>query len=230
MPSDVAAEVIANTPLSDDYNVLALAAPAIAVAAAAGPVRDGEGGDRPRPAAAPAVLRVRDPSRRERRTDGLLAAEQAHRPVDRACSTRRGPASGSACLGPLGRPFTMVEPPTEAWMVAGGVGLAPFAALAEGLVARGVKHDVVLRRPPRLRAVLSGHVPEPRREAGAGDRRRHRRRPRTDRRAARSRSSRPAAPGDPRDVVRLRPGRACWRRPPHGREMTPGPVRSRSSA
>jgi hypothetical protein len=36
MPSDVAAEVIANTPLSDDYNVLALAAPAIAAAAAPG--------------------------------------------------------------------------------------------------------------------------------------------------------------------------------------------------
>ena len=34
MPVDVAAEVIANTPLSSDYNVLALAAPSIAEAAA----------------------------------------------------------------------------------------------------------------------------------------------------------------------------------------------------
>ena len=33
---DVTAEVIANTPLSSDYNVLALRAPAIAVAAAPG--------------------------------------------------------------------------------------------------------------------------------------------------------------------------------------------------
>ena len=36
MPIDVAAEVIANRPLSSDYNVLALAAPAIAAAAAPG--------------------------------------------------------------------------------------------------------------------------------------------------------------------------------------------------
>jgi dihydroorotate dehydrogenase electron transfer subunit len=48
------------------------------------------------------------------------------------------PGERIACLGPLGRPFTLVEPPVEAWMVAGGVGLAPFAALAETLVANGV--------------------------------------------------------------------------------------------
>ena len=43
-----------------------------------------------------------------------------------------------ACLGPLGRPFSLVDPDTEAWMVAGGVGLAPFATLAEALGAKGV--------------------------------------------------------------------------------------------
>jgi dihydroorotate dehydrogenase electron transfer subunit len=43
------------------------------------------------------------------------------------------------CLGPLGRPFTVVDPPGDAWMVAGGVGLAPFATLAQALHARGVK-------------------------------------------------------------------------------------------
>ncbi len=37
------------------------------------------------------------------------------------------------CLGPLGHPFSFVDPPTEAWMVAGGVGLAPFATLAKRL-------------------------------------------------------------------------------------------------
>jgi dihydroorotate dehydrogenase electron transfer subunit len=41
------------------------------------------------------------------------------------------------CVGPLGRPFVPVDPPAEAWMVAGGVGLAPFASLAEALVERG---------------------------------------------------------------------------------------------
>src|SRR6185436_10735455 len=40
---------------------------------------------------------------------------------------------------PLGRPFELVDPPAEAWMVAGGVGLAPFATLAEALLARGTK-------------------------------------------------------------------------------------------
>jgi dihydroorotate dehydrogenase electron transfer subunit len=44
-----------------------------------------------------------------------------------------------SCLGPLGKPFELVEPPAEAWMVAGGVGLAPFATLGEALVARGTK-------------------------------------------------------------------------------------------
>ena len=38
----------------------------------------------------------------------------------------------------LGRPFTIVDRPVEAWMVAGGVGLAPFAALAGALRARDV--------------------------------------------------------------------------------------------
>ena len=44
-----------------------------------------------------------------------------------------------SCLGPLGRPFTPVDPPAEGWMVAGGVGLAPFATLAEALIERGTK-------------------------------------------------------------------------------------------
>jgi dihydroorotate dehydrogenase electron transfer subunit len=41
------------------------------------------------------------------------------------------------CLGPLGRPFTLAAAPVNAWMVAGGVGLAPFATLAEALHASG---------------------------------------------------------------------------------------------
>ena len=67
MPIDVAAEVIANRPLSSDYNVLALAAPAIAAAAAPGQFVMLKAGARHRPAAAPAVLRVRSAARRERR-------------------------------------------------------------------------------------------------------------------------------------------------------------------
>jgi len=45
------------------------------------------------------------------------------------------PGNVVSCLGPLGLPFTPVTAPVEAWMVAGGVGLAPFATLAESLAA-----------------------------------------------------------------------------------------------
>ena len=46
------------------------------------------------------------------------------------------PGDRLPCLGPLGQPFVPVDPPEAAWLVAGGVGLAPFATLAEALVAR----------------------------------------------------------------------------------------------
>src|SRR5256885_448222 len=52
------------------------------------------------------------------------------------------PGRAIPCLGPLGRPFSLVDPPTDAWMVAGGVGLAPFATLAEALAARGVRQTL----------------------------------------------------------------------------------------
>jgi dihydroorotate dehydrogenase electron transfer subunit len=45
------------------------------------------------------------------------------------------PGDVVSCLGPLGIPFKPVAAPVEAWMVAGGVGLAPFATLAEALAA-----------------------------------------------------------------------------------------------
>ena len=47
------------------------------------------------------------------------------------------PGERVACLGPLGRPFT-TETADHAWMVAGGVGLAPFATLAESLARAGM--------------------------------------------------------------------------------------------
>jgi dihydroorotate dehydrogenase electron transfer subunit len=48
------------------------------------------------------------------------------------------PGRPFACLGPLGRPWPLIDPPMTAFMVAGGVGLAPFATLAEELAARRV--------------------------------------------------------------------------------------------
>src|SRR4051812_44948323 len=132
MAFDVSAEVIANRPLSDDYNVLSLAAPSIAAAAAPGQfvmVKAANGHDPMlrRPFSVFEVLRDSSAvpigisllNKRVGVSTSLLYALQ--------------PGHAVACLGPLGRPFTVVEPPYEAWMVAGGVGLAPFAALAEAL-------------------------------------------------------------------------------------------------
>lgn len=138
MPSDVAAEVIANTPLSDDYNVLALSAPSIAAAAAPGQfvmVKAATGHDPllRRPFSVFEILRDAHGS-----VTGLSLLNKRVG-VSTALLYAAQPGQRVACLGPLGRPFTLVDPPTEAWMVAGGVGLAPFAALAGQLVTGGVK-------------------------------------------------------------------------------------------
>jgi dihydroorotate dehydrogenase electron transfer subunit len=137
MPADVAAEVIANRPLSSVYNVLTLAAPSIAAAAAPGQfvmIRPGVGFD-------PLLRRPFSVFEIVRDSEGAAAALTI-------LSKRIGPSTAliydarpgqrMGCLGPLGRPFSIVEPPAEGWMIAGGVGLAPFATLADALRARGV--------------------------------------------------------------------------------------------
>jgi dihydroorotate dehydrogenase electron transfer subunit len=131
MPVDVEARVIRNTRLSPDYNVIALAAPEIAAAVAPGQfamVKPGRGHD-------PLLRRpfsVFEVLRHNGRVEGLTLL-----------SKRIGVTTGLlfdavegdivSCLGPLGRPFEIVGPPRRAWMVAGGVGLAPFATLTEAL-------------------------------------------------------------------------------------------------
>jgi dihydroorotate dehydrogenase electron transfer subunit len=135
MPVDVDAAVISNTRLSDDYSVLALAAPAIAASALPGQfvmLKTSRGMDPllRRPFSIYETLRGADgaPSgitilnKRVGKGTGLLFEME--------------PGARLECLGPLGRPFEPVDPPTEAWMVAGGVGLAPFVSLAEALRAR----------------------------------------------------------------------------------------------
>ena len=169
MPVDVSAEVLANTPLSSDYNVLALAAPAIAAAAAPGQfvmVKVARGHD-------PLLRRpfsIFEVLRDARGVPSGISLLNKRIGVSTDLIYRAAAGTPVACLGPLGRPFLVVDPPTEAWMVAGGVGLAPFAALADS-VARSRRPDhVVLRRPPRRGAFLSGPVPNARRRARAHDR------------------------------------------------------------
>ena len=138
MPFDVQATVTANTALSRDYNVLALAAPRVADAAIPGQflmVKAAAGHD-------PLL-------RRPFSVFEILRNASGHATGVSILVKRIGVSTGLlydanvgdtvACLGPLGQPFTLVDAPAEGWMVAGGVGLAPFWTLAEALVARGVK-------------------------------------------------------------------------------------------
>jgi dihydroorotate dehydrogenase electron transfer subunit len=137
MLRDVEARVIRNTRLSPDYNVIALAAPDIAAATQPGQfvmVKSGRGGDPllRRPFSVFEVLRSNN------RVDGLTLLSKRIGVTTRLLF-EAVEGDTISCLGPLGRPFELVDPPAEAWMVAGGVGLAPFATLGEALLARGTK-------------------------------------------------------------------------------------------
>jgi dihydroorotate dehydrogenase electron transfer subunit len=138
MPLDVEAEVIANRHLSSDYNVLELAAPEIAVQVEPGQFVM----VKPRGQQDPLLRRpfsvfqiLRDGGR------GVIGLSLLSKRI--GVSTRRlfeaQPGDRILCLGPLGKPFVPVNPPHDAWMVAGGVGLAPFATLAEALTQRGTR-------------------------------------------------------------------------------------------
>jgi dihydroorotate dehydrogenase electron transfer subunit len=137
MPLDEAAEVIANRTLSEGFSVLALAAPAIAAAAAPGQfvMVKARGGHDPllrRPFSVFEILRDGG--------NGPIGISLLNKSVGAATRLlyEARPGQRVQCLGPLGRSFALVEPPVDAWMVAGGVGLAPFATLAQALRARGV--------------------------------------------------------------------------------------------
>jgi dihydroorotate dehydrogenase electron transfer subunit len=129
---DVEAGVIENRRLSADYNVLVLDAPQIAAAA------------RPGQFVMLKVTRAADPLlRRPFSVFEVLRNDQGAHAGLSILNKRTGtgtrllydaePGTTLGCLGPLGRPFNPVEPPAEAWMVAGGVGLAPFVTLATRL-------------------------------------------------------------------------------------------------
>ena len=137
MPLDIEARVIQNARLSPDYNVITLAAPEIAAATQPGQfvmVKPGHGHDPllRRPFSVFEVVRSGD------RVEGLsLLSKRIGVTTRLLFDAVEGDVV--SCLGPLGRPFETVLPPTEAWMVAGGVGLAPFAILTEALQQRGVR-------------------------------------------------------------------------------------------
>jgi dihydroorotate dehydrogenase electron transfer subunit len=135
MPIEVLALVTANTRLSADYNVIELAAPAIAQTSEPGQfvmVKAADGLDPLLRRPFSIFERLRD-ARGD--VSGLsLLNKRVGQGTSRLYAAREGDLV--SVLGPLGRPFVPVDPPGQAWLVAGGVGLAPFATLAEALAER----------------------------------------------------------------------------------------------
>ncbi len=138
MPVDIDAAVIANRRLSADYNVLSLAAPEIAAAARPGQfvMIKTSGGQDPllrRPFSIFEILVDGD--------NAPIGISIFNKRVGAGTTLLSRVETGARLplLGPLGRPFEPVDPPAEAWMVAGGVGLAPFVTLAAALAARGTR-------------------------------------------------------------------------------------------
>ena len=133
---DLDAEVVSNTRLSPEYNVIRLNAPEIASRALPGQfvmVRPQIGLDPllRRPFSIFEILR----DDRGRPSGLSLLNKQVGAGTGRLY--RADPGDRIGCLGPLGKPFVPVSPPEDAWLVAGGVGLAPFATLAEALAELG---------------------------------------------------------------------------------------------
>jgi dihydroorotate dehydrogenase electron transfer subunit len=135
MPFDVDAGVLANNRLSSAYNVLSLAAPEIARALKPGQfvmVKPTQGLEPllRRPFSVFEILRDG--------TNEPIGVSLLNKRVGVGTNMLYDAEVGVrvGCVGPLGRPFVPVDPPAEAWMVAGGVGLAPFASLAEALAER----------------------------------------------------------------------------------------------
>jgi dihydroorotate dehydrogenase electron transfer subunit len=132
MPVDLDAAVVTNTRLSSDYNVIAFAAPAIASLAAPGQfvmVKPARGTD-------PLLRRPFSIFEIVRSGTGEITGFSI---LNKRIGVGTGhlyevePGARLAVLGPLGRAFEPIAPPNHAWMVAGGVGLAPFLTLAAAL-------------------------------------------------------------------------------------------------
>lgn len=135
---DVDARVARNDRLSADYNVLSFDAPEIAAHAKPGQfvmVQPSRGLDPllRRPFSIFEVQRdpAGDPSGFSIFNKRIGAGTSLLATVEEGARLR--------CLGPLGKPFVPVTPPAEAWIVAGGVGLAAFVTLAEALRASGTR-------------------------------------------------------------------------------------------
>jgi dihydroorotate dehydrogenase electron transfer subunit len=133
---DVEAAVVRNRRLSEHYSVLVLDAPAIAAAAQPGQfvmLKPSRGTD-PLLRRPFSIFEILPNGSGEPAAISILNKRCG---VGTALLYDAEPGALIGCLGPLGRPFEAAAPPAEAWMVAGGVGLAPFATLAARLQELG---------------------------------------------------------------------------------------------
>jgi dihydroorotate dehydrogenase electron transfer subunit len=135
---DVKAAVLENRRLSEHYSVLVLHAPPIAAAAQPGQfvmLKPARGSD-------PLLRRPFSVFEIVRDADGeptAISILNKRAGVGTQLLYDVEPGMTIACLGPLGTPFEPVAPPAEAWLVAGGVGLAPFITLATRLREIGTR-------------------------------------------------------------------------------------------
>ena len=136
MLADVNATVLENRRLSETYSVLVLDAPQIAAAVQPGQF------------VMLKATRSTDPLLRRPFSVFEVIRDAGGAPSAVSILNKRSgvgtsllydvePGAMIGCLGPLGRPFEAVARPAEAWMVAGGVGLAPFLTLAGRLQQLG---------------------------------------------------------------------------------------------
>jgi dihydroorotate dehydrogenase electron transfer subunit len=138
MRVDVDAIVRTNRRLSRDFNVVALEAPVIASQAEPGQfvmVKTS-------PGLTPLLRRpysLFEILRDSRGTPTGFSLLSKRVGIGSQLLYDASPGQRLPCLGPLGRPFEVAAAPARVWMVAGGVGLAPFAALAEACRARGIR-------------------------------------------------------------------------------------------
>jgi dihydroorotate dehydrogenase electron transfer subunit len=136
VPLDVVAEVISNVHLSSDYNVLGLAAPEIAARTLPGQFVMVKTGER----LEPLLRRPFSVFEVIRQNGAVIGLSLLSKRIGQSTALLFEAKTGDRvqCLGPLGRPFAPVTAPDQAWLVAGGVGLAPFVTLVETLRARNV--------------------------------------------------------------------------------------------
>ena len=132
MPANRDAPLVARVPLDGPYVLLTFRHPEVAAEARAGQyvmIKAGTSADLPlrRPFSVMAVS-----AEHETFTIFLKAVGAG----SRALADLR-PGEPAQCLGPLGRPFTAPPEKSEALMVAGGYGIAPFALFCDELLRRG---------------------------------------------------------------------------------------------